>query len=92
MGGGINTRSVSNLSHELFHGYDANFGKLDNRSSISGMRTDEGRASFFENQIRTQLGYPLREFYNTTSGQFRLLNRDNSPIKVSPPSVIWLEE
>ncbi|WP_411031577.1 M91 family zinc metallopeptidase [Spongiimicrobium sp. 3-5] len=90
LGGGQGTRPTSNLAHELFHGYDANFGLTDNRPTSTGLKRMEGRASFFENQIRSQLGYPSREFYRTGGTNYRILDNNNKPIQVAPPSITWL--
>jgi len=89
-GGGQGTRPISNLAHELFHGYDANFGLIDNRPTKTGLKRNEGRAVFFENQIRSQLDFPLREFYRIRGTNYRTLDNNNKPMKVAPPSITWL--
>jgi|GEM_PF-4740004 len=67
LGGRSRIRPITNLAHELFHGYDSNSGLGDNRP-INGLKRSEWRASYFENQIRFQIGYPFRESYNTRAG------------------------
>jgi len=87
-GGSPGFRPTTNLAHELFHGYDANSGLLDNRP-INGLGRDEWRASYYENQIRNQMGYPYRSQYNTRNGPVNILN-NGQPTQVSPPSIWWL--
>lgn len=84
LGGRTGVRTTTNLAHELFHGYDANRGLLDNRP-VNGLKRSEGRASYFENRIRSQRGLPYREYYNTRSGAIRLLDVNNKPISVAAP-------
>jgi RHS repeat-associated protein len=89
VGGGVGFRRTTNLAHELFHGYDANFGFLDNRP-VNGLARDEWRASYFENQVRGQLGYPYRSQYNTRNGPVNILNNNNQPVPMEQPSIWWL--
>ena len=89
VGGGVGFRRATNLAHELFHGYDANFGFLDNRH-VNGLARDEWRASHFENQVRGQLGYPYRSQYNTRNGPVNILNNSNQPVTMAQPSIWWL--
>jgi len=88
VGGNIGFRPTTNLAHELFHAQDANLGFLDNRP-VNGLGRDEWRASYYENQIRSQLGYPYRSLYNTRNGPVNLLN-NGQPVQVAPPSIWWL--
>jgi len=90
LGGGTGNRPITNLAHEMFHAYDANSGFSDNRPVLNGLKRNEWRASYYENQIRRQLNYPYREFYRSGGTNYRLLDNQDKPINVSPPSIIWI--
>ncbi len=62
------------LSHELFHGRDANRGLLDSRKYF-GLPKSEWQATYSENIMRMQMGIPLRSHY----GSIKVLNNLNSP-------------
>ena len=54
-----------NLSHELFgHGIDANRGTM-NDVEFRGLVINEWQATHRENQLRSELGLPLRKYYGT---------------------------
>ena len=59
---GISSNFTTSLAHELFHGLDANRGLLDNRLE-QGLKRDEWQAVYRENNLRQQLGLPLRTHY-----------------------------
>lgn len=87
--GGQNNTPASNLGHELFHGRDANRGLLDGRV-YQGVKYDEWQATYKENQLRLQMGLPLREYYRSQSNSGvlgplapRMLDQNNSPIRPS---------
>jgi RHS repeat-associated protein len=57
------SRAEINMAHELLgHGVDANEGKM-NDEKVNGIERSEYQASHRENQIRSELGIPLRTFY-----------------------------
>ncbi|SMC92676.1 M91 family zinc metallopeptidase, partial [Moheibacter sediminis] len=64
--GGTDFNPTTNLGHELGHGWDSNYGLL-NGQRINGIEIEEIRGSYIENQIRGQLGAPLRSNYNGQS-------------------------
>ncbi|AZI24067.1 hypothetical protein EA772_01430 [Pedobacter sp. G11] len=87
LGGGQNNNAASNLGHELFHGRDSNRGLLDSRLN-QDLKYDEWQATFKENQLRSQMGLPLREFYKSQSNNGvlsplapRMLNGSNQPVR-----------
>ena len=89
LGGGQNNSAASNLGHELFHGRDSNRGLLDARTN-KGLKYDEWQATFKENQLRSQMGLPLREYYRSQDNNGtlspmapRTLNGTNQPIRLS---------
>lgn len=49
----------------MFHGRDANRGRLDGRIDIGGLKRDEWQVSYKENIVRQQMGLPLREYYRS---------------------------
>jgi len=78
--GGTDFNPTTNLGHELAHGWDANFGLLNTSyQQINGLNIREWRASDIENQIRGQMGSPLRSSYNGVN----LLDNRNNPVRVS---------
>lgn len=74
----------TNLAHELYHAEDANFGLTDDRR-YNNLPRDGWRASYFENQLRSSLGYPYRSHYNTKQGLIRILDANNKPISIPNP-------
>ncbi|HQH17914.1 MAG TPA: M91 family zinc metallopeptidase [Bacteroidales bacterium] len=59
------SRPKINLGHELFgHALDANRGTM-NDIIYKGLSTNEWQASHKENQLRSELGFPLRKYYGT---------------------------
>jgi hypothetical protein len=59
------SRGEINLAHELLgHGIDADNGKYA-EGEFQGLDKNEYQASHRENQIRSELGKPLRTFYGT---------------------------
>lgn len=95
LGGGQNNNAASNLGHELFHGRDSNRGLLDSRTN-QGLKYDEWQATFKENQLRSQMGLPLREFYKSQSNNGvlsplapRMLNGSNQPVLPTWVSGNW---
>ena len=87
VGGNRRFRPTTNLAHELVHGWDANTGNLDGRPGTpGGLSRKEYRASYYENQIRGQLGTPLRSIYRYQGNNYNLLN-NNQPIFYSKPSI-----
>ena len=63
---------VSDLGHELFHGWDACRGLLNN-DDYNGISRNEWQASYNENILRQQMGLPLRTHYGEyydPSGKF----------------------
>jgi hypothetical protein len=88
-GGGQSNNATSNSGHELFHGRDSNRGLLDTRTN-QGLKQDEWQATFKENQLRSQMGLPLREYYKSKLNNGiisplapRVLNGNNQPIRPS---------
>ena len=86
VGGQSNNPGV-NLGHELFHARDANRGLMDGRLD-QGLKRNEWQATFKENQLRQQMGLPLREYYRSqdnggviTPLAPRMLNGANQPIR-----------
>jgi len=86
VGGQTNNPTV-NLGHELFHGRDANRGLMDGRLH-QGLKRNEWQATFKENQLRLQMGLPLREYYRSQNNNGvitplapRMLNGANQPIR-----------
>ena len=59
---GISSSFTTSLAHELFHGLDANRGLLDDRLE-QGLKRSEWQAVYRENNLRSQLGLPLRTHY-----------------------------
>lgn len=92
-GGGTDLNHITNLAHEMFHGYEANFGMTNNDDVLgTGLGRHEYRASFFENQIRSALRAPLRSEYwfrNAAGNQgiAPILNLSGQPIYVPPTTV-----
>lgn len=78
-----------NLSHELFHAYDSNFGALSFNfvlgDAATGVERKEGRAVYFENLIRMNSGADHLRL-NYSGG--RPLVEGGKPIKISSP---WLK-
>jgi len=61
---GLQVNAVTDLGHELFHGFDANRGLLDSRTDFGpGVKRDEWQAVYHENILRSELSTPLRTFY-----------------------------
>ena len=86
VGGQSNNPGV-NLGHELFHARDANRGLMDGRLDQS-LKRNEWQATFKENQMRQQMGLPLREYYRSQNNGGvitplapRMLNGANQPIR-----------
>ena len=64
---GIGINVTTDLTHEMFHGLDANHGALDNRGYLNPSVTrSEWSAVYGENRVRSQLGVPSRTYYITT--------------------------
>jgi RHS repeat-associated protein len=63
--GGLSNATV-NLAHEMFHALDANRGLLDDRRDVQGIKRSEWQAVYRENNLRSELGVPLRTHYGTT--------------------------
>jgi RHS repeat-associated protein len=90
--GGTGISPITDLAHEMFHGYESNFGMLNNDDPQgTGLARMEYRASYFENQIRAALSpaQPLRTGYNfkdaTSTPQLaNLLDASGKPIYVPP--------
>jgi RHS repeat-associated protein len=61
---------VVNLAHELFHGLDANRGKMSDQLE-GGLERNEWQATFRENVLRDEMRLPLRTSY----GNVKVLNR-----------------
>ena len=93
--GGQGISSITDLAHEIFHGYESNFGMLNNDDPQgTGLARSEYRASYFENQIRSQLSptKPLRTTYNFLNAaqiptSANLLDPSGKPIYVAPTPV-----
>ena len=62
---GMQTNATTDLAHEMFHALDSNRGMLDGRNE-GGVKRSEWQAVFRENRLRSELGKPLRNFYQTT--------------------------
>ena len=62
---GMQTNGTTDLAHEMFHALDANRGLLDDRQE-SGVKRSEWQAVFRENNLRSEIGKPLRNFYQST--------------------------
>ncbi|MGJ1404162.1 M91 family zinc metallopeptidase [Sphingobacterium siyangense] len=95
LGGKKNNSATANLGHELFHGRDANRGLLDGRS-YRGLKYDEWQATYKENQLRTQMGLPLREYYRSQDNNGilsplapRILDANNKPIRPGWVTKYW---
>ncbi|MBX6361829.1 MAG: hypothetical protein IRZ03_17340, partial [Acidobacterium ailaaui] len=93
--GGTGVSPITDLAHEMFHGYESNFGMLTNDDPQgTGLARSEYRAAYFENQIRSQLNppQPLRTGYGfrDASGNpqvAKLLNASGNPIYVPPTPI-----
>ena len=87
---------TTNLAHELAHGWDANFGLLSQSPNTSnGLLMMEGRASYIENQIRSELNYPLRTLYRRDGVSYNLLDSKNNPIPygaISNPTMNYVSK
>ena len=84
--GGQEFSPFSNLGHELFHGIDANRGLMTDETFM-GLGVNEGRAVYFENTLRNQLGYPNRVTYDLRSGPVSVLDVNGNPVNFpTPPS------
>jgi hypothetical protein len=59
---GLKTNASIDLAHEMFHALDANRGLLDDRKE-NGVKRSEWQAVYRENNVRSQLGLPLRNSY-----------------------------
>ena len=77
-----------NLGHELFHGLDANRGRLDSRTHL-GITRSEWQAVYRENVMRQQMNLPLRTDYKTlydpntrvySPGGPNMLDQNKNPI------------
>jgi RHS repeat-associated protein len=94
-GGGEEINPVTNLAHEMFHAYEANYGMISNDNVLgSGLGRHEYRAAFFENQIREGLGEKLRSDYrfetvdpNHPQGIAHLLDVSGCPIYIPPTPI-----
>ena len=90
--GGTGVSPFTDLAHKMFHGYESNFGMLNNDDPQgTGLGRMEYRAAYFENQIRAALSpaQPLRTGYNfldaTRTPQLaNLLDASGKPIYVPP--------
>lgn len=63
------------MGHELFHGYEANFG-IDDSTPINGLGRKEWRATYYENLLRITMNIHLRTYYNN----IYLLDNNGNPI------------
>jgi RHS repeat-associated protein len=92
-GGSTDINPTTNLAHEMFHAYEANFGMANNDDVLgTGLGRLEYRAAYFENQIRAGLGAKLRTEYwfrNAAGGQgiAPLLDASGNPIYVPPTTI-----
>ncbi|MGH2566181.1 MAG: RHS repeat-associated core domain-containing protein, partial [Ginsengibacter sp.] len=90
--GGTGISPITDLAHEMFHGYEANVGMLNNDDPQgTGLARMEYRAAYFENQIRAALSpaQPLRTGYNFRDAAgnpqvANLLDASGKPIYVPP--------
>lgn len=72
--------------------------KKDN--SLNDLPVVEWRTVYYENMVRTEMGYPVREYYRSSQDfntkEFssplapRMLDSSNNPIFVAPPSIFLL--
>jgi hypothetical protein len=76
---GLAKNSHTDLAHELFHALDSNRGLLDNKKE-QGLSRTEWQASYRENSLRIQLGYPVRTHYQTKTSLVKIVTDNNSPI------------
>jgi hypothetical protein len=81
--GGSGVNAITDLGHEMFHGLDANRGLLDDRK-VNGIKRSEWQAVYRENNLRTQMGAPLRTFYNVIQDQYGNFIRGEMPFMLSP--------
>ncbi|MCC8034584.1 MAG: type III secretion system effector protein [Rikenellaceae bacterium] len=54
------------LGHEISHAFDANAGRM-NQTEINGLSSNEWQAVYRENQMRSELGLPLRTHYGSAA-------------------------
>ena len=84
--GSVVSNPIFNLAHELFHGYDSNFGALSFNyvlgNAATGVERKEGRAVYFENKIRMNMGADHLRL-NYSGG--RSLIEGGKPIKIPSP-------
>jgi RHS repeat-associated protein len=84
---GLESNPTANLSHELSHAFDANFGQMNDRVE-NGMPRSEWQACYRANVIRNELGMQYQRIYggnvdpsgNYVGGGIRILN-NRSPIQ-----------
>jgi hypothetical protein len=81
VGGKQANRPFVFLSHEMFHGLDANRGLLDSRPHL-GIARSEWQAVYRENMLRQQMGLPLRTYYKSQ------LNSNTGVEKPLPPYLL----
>ncbi len=87
---GPSINSVIDLAHELFHGLDANRGKMS-RQNENGIERNEWQACYRENILRGEMNTGLRTHYKSIKtpagtvieGNGPSLLNDNKPIKPS---------
>ncbi len=76
------------LAHELYHAYDITRGLLDHRvvihKKLQKVAVREYRAVYFENQVRKDMGYKLRERYTNDTGVMVL---NNNPVWIQRPCI-----
>ena len=83
---------TTDLAHELFHGYEANSGSESTDEPIVGSQLirDEYRASYFENQVRSQIDGTKRSGYTYNGITVNLLDAKGNPINVpSYPDLLY---
>ena len=80
-GSGVN--SITDLSHEMFHGLDANRGLLDERF-YENIKRSEWQAVYRENILRSQLGLPLRTHYKILLDERGNFMRGTGPMMLTP--------
>ncbi len=80
-------KNIIALAHELYHAYDISRGLLDQRmikdDILANAAVAEFRGVYFENLVRKDLGYPLRESY----GDNGTLVIDGQPVWMQLPCI-----
>lgn len=85
------TLPVVTLGHEMYHAFDSVRGLLDRRyadgETMEFNEVGEFRATYFENQIRKELGRKYRKFYGQDIGSKSLLDKNNEPYLLPTPCI-----